>query len=401
MVPALVSFGELLGTLDQTASNLAEAAPTSLIEYTKNARIMSRAYIDSTIANEDIMLSLMGYLNQMYVGYILTALSLNQYVDKSRTVKDLIKTVSTEGVFIDASEAIDKFNSNILDISIETMKPSIEGDESSIAKAELMDMEKTTQRLMTGRIIQIDLVTMSHRVMNTTKEDSIKMKQVVDKNGDISGDNETGSKTTTTEGDVPEKITLFLYVQIFPQVVAPEVISELISVGTVPTTARRWLQVKAGEIRFIKDFLFATDLIKKHRDAIRKDKSGVLNYILQRKNNALVKHFADVTANAPKSHNLINNILIVEKRTFQRACDAAGLKITSTSQRNKFFASTFIMSIIVVDTMYNTVEMYFHGIDGRGDYTYSTISKLGQANKSDFELKEVMTSFANNSAPKF
>ena len=108
----------------------------SLTEFTKKTNIMSRVYIEDTLAQEAAIHPLMKMLNQIYCAYVFNAM--NGLVESGKTVRDLMNVVSTEEfhAFVDlAKEQFGDAEVSVKDVSMEA------NDNVGGNKAEWKDME--------------------------------------------------------------------------------------------------------------------------------------------------------------------------------------------------------------------------------------------------------------------
>lgn len=408
-----------LTDLANTLMNIPGKTAASLTKFTKDANIIGRVYIEDCIAKDDIAPPLMGMLNQMYVSYILTALHLDQRVASGKTVREVIGIVASEG-YSDAAKLIeDCFGTNKLD----TVLPSME--------AGFTKVEDDSQRLVCGRLIELDM----HGVYSVHNKDTT----IGSRSGETSvRGNDTGSSSTRTVSSAPDGVDLtqsdsssrtdrtsvtvssdnseserkgesqqlftfkaYLYVQLIPYIIDTDTMSNFFDFNFVPGFLRRWRQLRTGEIKFFRDFIFAKDLIEKQKAAIKKDKSGILVNMLTRQRSALVKWLLQLTGLRPENHNAASAMSIISKQTFTKACSKAHVDFNSSSAREKFFAKTFTMITVVVDQMYGTVDMYINGINMRGNYTFDMINKVGAKGRDSFDLKQIMQALNQGMTPKF
>ena len=65
----------------------------SLSGAARKSNIFARVYIEERIANDDISPDLMTTLNQLYTGFILTALNFNVYVRGNKLLSDALQSV--------------------------------------------------------------------------------------------------------------------------------------------------------------------------------------------------------------------------------------------------------------------------------------------------------------------
>lgn len=86
-----------LTELVKMVKGIQRQAAKSLSQYTKDANIIGRVYMEEKVARDEIAVPLMGVLNQLYVSYILTALNLDRMISSGKTVRESIGVVASEG----------------------------------------------------------------------------------------------------------------------------------------------------------------------------------------------------------------------------------------------------------------------------------------------------------------
>ena len=416
----------------------------SLTAYAHQANVMGRVYIEESIAQDDIAIPLMSILNQMYCCWIITALGIDSRCADGRTVRSRLQLVSGESL---SDRLLNDINDNFGVEKRTKQTPSFE--------AKVIDMDPVSQRLVCGRLIELDFLmeTVTEKVGDTvnktgTVENNASQRTI--NSSSSSNSNQNGRTYTTTnplsyDPDNPDKTStsststststaqrtteqqkggsaktavsnvdtkesttmkgsmarVYMYVQLVPYILKTEVANQFMSLNFTPTLSQRIQQLRAGEISFIKDFIFARDLIKKQSTALRKDNTGIVNEMLIRQRNSLFRWVVGLTQFLPERHNLANAILILNKQTFDQTCREAHIDFDNYISRNKFFLKTFSMVMCVVDPMYGTMKMYFAGIPTVGTYSYAMVNKVGSTGKDSFDLKEVMTAFSQGQAPRF
>lgn len=85
-----------LGSILTAMQTVQDATAMSLTQYTQQATVNSRVFIDQKIANEEVIAPLLTTQMNLYAGLIMTALSMNNYITSSKRVRDLIAIVATE-----------------------------------------------------------------------------------------------------------------------------------------------------------------------------------------------------------------------------------------------------------------------------------------------------------------
>lgn len=351
------TVAELLAFLNECK----DRGVNSLTEFTKKTNIMSRVYIEDTLAQEDVIHPLMKMLNQIYCGYVFNAIGMNGLVESGKTVRDLMNVVSTEEfhTFVDlAKEQFGDAEVSVKDVSMEAK------DDKDGQKADWKDLEAASASLYSGRILEVTI---------------------------------PGAKSND------EKVHLYFYVQLLPYLTPGNVLEGFINLNFTPPLNRRWWAYKAGEISFWKDFIFECDRVAKRKKALQADKTGVLREMELRKVQNTTKAAANYNPGATTSslkRNAANSLIVISKQTLDRVSKDVGFDIKRYDQRQRLFNDTMSMIICVCDNMYNTVDMYFNGIESRGEYTVDMIEKAGK--KSDgIDMKTLLQLLNNGNAPRF
>lgn len=382
----------IIGVWDKIRNVVRNAGDTSLSQYTKDTNVFARAYIDYTVTGDDICLPLLGMLNQMYVAFVITALNLDTFCESGRTVSDVVRKVASED-YKDVINLVGVSKSNEVAGTNEAIAEFVRGHviprtkekevlenikliDAPSMEAGPIDLERESQRLTTGRLIELDILT----------------RQVTEDNklGNY-GSKQTGINT----------FKLYIYVQIFPTIIPPEVCKGFLTANFIPTLAHRWKQVKAGEIRFWKDFVFASDLIKRQKEALKADKTGILASMLSNNQGKFVSHIWQLIMKGDPSRNLANSFLIMTKDNFRSACMESNVDFNDFVQRQKFFMLTYCLMVVVVDSMSGTVDIYTNGFKLVGNYNYAMVNKVGTKSKDSFDLKEVMQAMNAGNMPRF
>jgi len=417
---------ETISTLSMIADKIysyKKRASASLTSFTKDANIIGRVYIEDSIARDDIAIPLMGTLNQMYVSYILTALHLDAVVISGHTVREVIGMVASEGYADAATFIMNHFGKENLDkpmISLEDQAAKVEDQEQRLICGRLIELDMFGQTTVTS-VDETDGTTNTNggRLAGHTRTDEYSIGPDKDTNTDST--KQTGYKITKSDHNNPETSTsasfkketvtktqrgvqsfkVYIYVQLIPYILDSVSAGDFFSFNFVPGFLRRWKQVRAGEIKFIRDFIFARDLIERQKSAIKKDKTGVLVDMMLRQKNALFRWAMQAIGIRPENHNSASSMFVISKQSFDAACAAQRIDFKSNSVRQSFFNKTFTMLILVVDPMYGTMEMYINGVNVIGKYTFDMINKVGAKGKDSFDLKQIMQSLNQGMTPKF
>lgn len=365
-----------LSTVLSTIQDIEDGASLSLTQYVKRSIISSRVFIDNALATEEALKNLMSTVMNLYIGFIMTAFSMNQYCTGTKKVRDLMSVVSTEGFDLKAqylADALKNYFPGMEDLLTDTAsvgedisdflndkKEITEGDvpeNSSGSSVKSTGKKDEEQTLPSGRVIRVDM--------------------------NIQG----------------KKFGFDMFLQLAQMFIPSDVTKQFIKLNFTPTFKQRFLQAKAGEISFFNDLMMCQDIRKQRLNALKHDKNGVLTEMLDRQKNSLENAWLKYLQVTPQRQNIANTILVFEKNNFDKACSDAGLRFKDYNSRQSFFTKTFSMMICVVDTMYNKVDIYFNGLNAASTYTFDQLKKNSTSNASD--ILTMMKAYAANVAPKF
>lgn len=345
---------QVVGVIQSISSDL---STTSLAEFVKPATIDSRVFIEDSLVNEDVTKNIVRSMHSLYVSWICTAMELTQNVTKTKTVGDMLRTVSTENL----EDPSDPFVESV-SISLENLgKPNKKVNYIPPTKKNIaLEDKQSFDSLPAGRVVAI----------------------------------------TLTNPDVPGKtITINVNVQLSPYAVPPEVVNLFVSMNITPSLKQRYLQWKSGEINFWSDLILQSDLSRERRKLIKSDKGGQLVTILEEQSAAIRKYGANAFGGKEKRRNIANCIMIFEKSTFDNACREANLNFNNNADRDRFFRMSFAMIIAVVDTMYSKVDLYINGIDKTKEYTFKDFEKLSGGSGND--IVQFMQAMQQGNMPRF
>lgn len=348
-----------IGELKNLITNAEDATSRSLTQYIRRSMIASRVFIQREVADEEILPDLLLTLQQMYVGWIMTAMQLNTYIDKTRTIRTALDVVATENFkYVPTEDLLNGLSSFTgARFSDDKEKPAV------IRHGGGQVLDTTTKKelnLPAGRIIEVKF---------------------------------------NMGGDPKNQLAVNLYVQLLPTFVPASAAEEFFQMNFKPSLKQRWFQVTSGEKRFFADFLFELDLLKKRSTALKQDSSGTLKEMMDRQRNGLLNYLLKVGQWSPDKQNIGNTLHIYEKSAFDRWCSQTSCDFRRMEHRTKFFNRTYSMVVAVIDSAYGMVDIYLHGINNRGEYKFSQLQQ--QAKTEKYDLQSIMKSYYMASAPKF
>lgn len=338
----VAKFAEMLG--DILSSDPSSAS--SLTKYSKTTSVVSRVYIEEDVVQEDIMVPLMSVLNQIYISYVMTALQLHNVISNYSVIREAIQRVSTES-FVDVIDLIEE--------QFGEEDPALEAIKN-------IEIDKNVAHLASGRVIEFDFI--------VGLDDNRK----------------------------PITVSVPIHITLVPNQITANVAQAFLEQNFTPTMGRRWKQVKAGEISLFRDFILSADLVAKFKKALKEDETNVLKDMISSKNIARRKQMMNA-ASGKVGNNIASSILVFNKRSFDKAAHEAGLDFNTFKDRQKFFEAALAMLVVVVDPMYESVDIYYNGLQQYSTLTNRMIESSG-SKSNGVDMKELMASIAKG-APKF
>ena len=155
----------------------------------------------------------------------------------------------------------------------------------------------------------------------------------------------------------------------------------------------RWHQVKSGQIEFIRDFIFCTDLIDEHRKMLMKDKKGQFSEILRRRRN---NGYASLS-NGGTSLATSSNIIVMSDVTRKEIERAEGIRFSDPKARQAMFDGTYIMLMVIVDPDHQFVTIYHRGLAVPTELTIRQIKSTNKGTGPD--ISDILRAYQVGSSP--
>lgn len=373
--------GDVGGIVSTVFSVVGNATTTSVTQYTKPTNIISRAFIDQTIAHNPETNDLIKVLHNLYASMILSTLQMSQLVTSATTVKDLLRVVATEDLKPVKNDSLPSLEalSSLSMLTHDQLTGTMGGSASSKEKTD--DKSKQLKPMTTGEAVE------------PITDGSIAIGKQI-------------KVTFTNPNNTDHKVILDILIQVHPYIINAKLAPELLKAGTINTFAQRYLMWKAGELRFWKDLIFNADVLADNKRIMREDKDGgfatfILTNIRKNASNAArLFSLAKSKGTATGSANIANSIVIVSKDAVDRAKAEVGFNIDDPVRRMKYFADTMSMMVAVVDPMYNKARVYFNGISGHAEWTFDQLKGKSKGNDSGDLLKAIQA-INQGKAPRF
>ncbi len=381
-----IAVGELLISavkdLLSFKKDVTDMTRISLPAYTKAARIVSRVYIDANVALDPVVTDVLKTVHTQYAAFVLAAFQMNHFVTAGRQVSDLLKVVATED---------HQPHRSVLE--------AFGVDSDRLTSDDGMDQPKPAdvQRQ------ENDLATREQ------KERDLKLKHKFGVGGEIvsfAGDNHIPAgkllQIKLTNPDPPgNSIDITLMVVLSPYIVPAPIATAFIVKDVVPSFAQRVMQWKTGEIGFWNDLIGMSDIINNRAKLLKLDTTGVLAEMLGAQQTARVRVMGGLNEDkATRSRNIANAVLIFSAETLMRAKVESGIDLNDAAARQRYFAHTFAMMIVVVDQLYNQVTIYYNGLSDYATYTFDQM-RIGSKGGSSLDLVSVMNALSQGKPPRF
>ena len=185
-------------------------------------------------------------------------------------------------------------------------------------------------------------------------------------------------------------------VRVRPMFVPKPIMRELVALGDVKQSwSERWHKMRSGEISFISDWIFQSDVINHKRKLLALDKQGLYRELInRRKNNKLA---ALTTGHV--SLGSASSFIVISAQTAREVELSTGQSLTNADFRTKVFGENSAMMILIVDTEWERVITYTRGISGGVDYSFKDFEGFGKGNGPD--ITEIMKAYALGNNPRF
>ena len=370
LLPMAVGIASKLPQAAQMWRDISTISPT---QAAAQNTIVSRAYIEEPLARLDITPNLLKALQSVYSGMILMLLQRSNEIATGRTVSDTMNKVYTRGMGVEAYQDVEA-ELNGLTSGLESMttkntpflSTALEAFQSTEAYGDDGDNGGDRMSLnadtMGGTIAPPDLLPVG-QVLKVT------LVGVDAKGGSIKSDVLVGIRMT-------------------PYIVASPSMEVILENGHKPNFRMRWMQWKAGEISFWKDLIFQADRVRKMEAAMRADRTGAYQTFLSDTSKRDQDRFLDILYNLDNpqamSNNLANSVIVVSEDTVKKAAASSGFNLLDAHQRQRFFNSSYVMMLAVIDPNYHQVNLYMNGFELPQHYAFTDFASKKKMDASDF-----------------
>lgn len=430
---AISDTKDTLADIVNTLYDAEDKTSSSLFKFVKRSMVISRVYIDDVLANEEITTPIMLNLLDLYIGLILTALNLNSYITSTKKVRDILSTVATEDFkpITDVRNELRKYfalnapnknqnNQNDQNNQQQNNTDDTEKNANGAPSNESNNPNNAKNKNQNNQSNQNDQNNQQQNNQNNQKQSNQKQMRFGGRFASMESDTPAVAEISKSSSVQPlpvgrvinaklsnyssesgrtDNATVQVLIQLHPIFVPQDVSAQFIAMNFKPSFAQRWLQMTSGEISFWSDFILGNDLRRQRYKAMRKDSTGILHDLEERRSNAVSNLWLKILGADTSRQNIANTILVYESRNFKKACSTSGINFTHYDSRQRFFEATMSMIVVVVDIMYSKIEMYYNGITTTSELTFDQCKRNSKTESVD--IMTMMKQYAQGLAPKF
>jgi hypothetical protein len=354
--------------------------PLSVADVTKIARVEPITIVSSNLTGTKELYNILHGVLNIYSAYYLQAISILsaqlvdvrilKILDKTNPDRD-IKTLLTAGY-----TAYESYSNNIKTLSLENAKyklPMISSDKK-FATESIFDED---QNSLTTSIHKID----TFERLGTAVGKVMEVKFTVKREG---------------ERDAQE-VSIPVVVKLDTMIVPSDVVGSILSMNEQDISfGARFKEAISGRIRFIKDFILCSDLIKSQKKTMIKDPTGYYNQLLKRINNSRL--YSAISGNISLAG--ISSIFVISEEDENEIQKKIGGKLTNQKTREIVFDNISAMAIVVVDRSWERVSIYIRDIDGFSQNSFDDFKSASDKN-SGVQIQDILKSFSLGNNPVF
>jgi hypothetical protein len=333
--------------LAQGVSNaISSIANKSLVEYTRAMRVNSMVLIDRSLINsldEKKMSALLQTMLSIYAGFYLSAVALETQIGNV-TVMRILDKFSTDSSVLNAVGNSLLWSNEELEYATESV------DEDSLSLP-------FTHKLHSGEPVTMG----SSKPYDNDKT----IQKITDESNLVCG---KLLDVKMVAGD--QMVSVPVQVALIPKGIDSDDIVTTSKYHAIDKTIKgRWQQWRSGEIKFIRDYLFALDLVEADRKALLADKTRTLLQMREKRSKSILVSLLRGYA----SPNTISSMLFVTKETAKKMEISIMGKLNNYHTRQNYFNGNSLMTLVVVDVNMERFTVYQRGIEEFGEYTFVDI----------------------------
>lgn len=376
----------------------------SIVRLTKTLQITPTVIISRTLQREEVISKIISANVDLFTAFFMQAFNMitSLYGESPSYALSILSTESaTEVMGADAIKNI--FSGGNLGITFED-------DETSLMDTLLDDtiIGRPTKRPINGDVNGNRAVTTKGPDFKDTVLNSIYMREIMIKMelpyGMMSNKDEFEEAKKSNKKVEPifkemgkKTIELPILIRANIKYIEPSSFYDAISTNNT----RRKLGFRFNEWRSgllsLKDLLLADDLISEYGKAAFRDRDELLSFINSKNIAANSKLIMDRTIGFQKYYNM----LIIDKTEAIYASREMMGDITTDKNKDNFLNAIGGLMFSVVDTSWETVDIYIRDLKGVSSVSFKNLKKNGKNDSVVSELTDVFKSMMMNRAPSF
>ena len=161
------------------------------------------------------------------------------------------------------------------------------------------------------------------------------------------------------------------------------------------TFKERMHGIKSGQLHWLYDGIFASDVIKEMRKARITDNTGYYAEALARSRKNKLSGLLSLNPSVAT----FSSVFLITSDTARDIEARSNINFDKFQDRQRMFENSFGMVLVIVDKSWKNCKIYTHGIE---DYTTVSFAQMDGANKGkNGDIKEIFNSLMMSDAPRF
>jgi hypothetical protein len=156
----------------------------------------------------------------------------------------------------------------------------------------------------------------------------------------------------------------------------------------------RWHGYKSGRLSFVKDLIFARDLIDEHRRSLMTSSDSVYHNVIKREQKSLMAAFISGVPSVASASNMI----VTTTNSIEELEQSMPGKFSDFKWRQQVFERTSLMIVAVIDKEWNRVTFYHRGLPDATDVSFRDIKASGKGNGPD--VSDILKAYTLGQAPR-
>lgn len=344
------------------AGETANITPGSLIEFSKTTRVEPIVLVDQKIIHLPYMQDVQQSLVSIFAAYYLQAVALSVNVGKVNTLKLLDRINPNRSLSLaieDHKETTMKTESYKYQLPLPGEAVGLEAygldvglEAGDIGSTGSINVIKEATNLSVGKLIEVNI---------------------------------------ESEG---QKATFPVNIRLLTNGIASDTLVHMLTTGSKDISfGGRWHEWRSGQIEFIRDLVLCQDLIDEYRNAMIKDKKNIYADIAKRKNNNRIS----TLLSGKSSLATASNIVVMSDSTRKDIERTIGGKISDFKIRERIFAQTYLMLLVVIEPEWEQITIYHRSLDTPTELSAKDMKSANRGNGPD--ITDILKAYQLGNAP--